>query len=250
MHTSDTLKWTLTHKLWVLSPTPFHHSLCVNLSRNLQSGQIIIWQAPFWGMKNYAISFPPTVCHRAEHTMETHRLTRSFFLWHCNKITSFRLNLSWPLLWYLYPEAETAKKETRKKKFNPHSKLQLISKPPPSVSMTPSRKMSEANGGRWETVWSVYWEKLKDVNEQVEKKRQTESCDCSVLQRVSPSLSPWQVGNIGELWAARPTLLHRGFTRWQTEPRAVLSTAHHSLRACLTQSSPPSCVLHLHVHRK
>lgn len=161
---------------------------------------------------------------------QTYSFFLSFFLWHYHKITSFRLNLYWPLLWYLYPEAETAKKETRKKKIQSSFKT-LINFKTSAFCFHDTFKENER--GERRKVRDCMICLLREIERcertSGKKKRQTESCDCSVLQRVSPSLSPWQVGNIGELWAARPTLLHRGFTHWQTEPRAVLSTAHHSL---------------------
>lgn len=78
------------------------------------------------------------------------------------------------------------------------------------------------------------------------KKRQTVGCDHSVLHTVSLSLSRWQVRQQwGTLNSSVHTAAHRGFTHWQTEPRAVLSTACHSLRC-----SPPFCFLHLYGHRR
>lgn len=103
-------------------------------------------------------------------------------------------------------------------------------------------------------------EKLRNMNGLLEKKRQNEGCDLSVLQCVSLSLSPWQVCNSGEPWTESSsvhTAAHRGFTGWQTEPRAVLSTAYHSavcgksysLNAHLTATDQPP-VLFTYLHTK
>lgn len=93
--------------------------------------------------------------------------------------------------------------------------------------MTPSEKMRSRKVRGWVIEWMRKTEKHEWDGG---KNRQNESCDLSVLDCVSLSLSQWQVWNSGEPWAESSlvhTAAHRGFTGWQTEPRAVLSIAYH-----------------------
>lgn len=82
-------------------------------------------------------------------------------------------------------------------------------------------------------------------------KKKIEGCSRSVLVCQSvcvtmTGLQQWRAPN-----SFVHTAAHRGFTLWQTEPRAVLSSAYHSeaLQYCREYSSrTPPCFHHLYAH--
>lgn len=97
--------------------------------------------------------------------------------------------------------------------------------------MTPSVKMSDKgkkvrdyerlNEKNWET-WMDGW---MERNETDWRLRPLSATVCQSVSVTMTGLQQW-----GTLNSSVHTAAHRGFTRWQTEPRAVLSTAYHSLQ--------------------
>lgn len=85
----------------------------------------------------------------------------------------------------------------------------------------------------------------------MEKPMQSVESWQSLSARLCQSVIVIMTGQQQQQWEILNSLVHeaahRGFTCWQTEPRAVLSTACQQL--CLSRSNnPPSCCLYLHAH--
>jgi len=100
--------WIHTHRDSQIGGVIFHTytrcSLCVNLSSNLQSGQIIIWQAPFWGLYGYAINIPPTGHHRTGVTMETLNASSGQYLFYLQLLSTLASFVHYGTDWNLYCE--------------------------------------------------------------------------------------------------------------------------------------------------
>lgn len=97
------------------------------------------------------------------------------------------------------------------------------------MSITDGRKVRNCerlNERNWET-WIDGWKKETDW------RLRPLSATCQSVSVTMTGLQQW-----GTLNSSVHTAAHRGFTRWQTEPRAVLSTVYHSLQRSPTVWMP------------